>query len=107
MGSVFMMRTYVNLHIHTLQTPEYFKEQDEYRPTYEYSKKYFSIDKRIDILQDKMQNLKEIYEIANSQLKYKHEVKLELIVLTILIAFFVIYIIWNMLIRDVIGFLRC
>lgn len=66
MGSLFMMRTYVNLHLHTLKTPEYFKEEDEYRPTYEYSKKYFSIHKRIDILKGKVDNLKEIYSLTNS-----------------------------------------
>jgi uncharacterized Rmd1/YagE family protein len=86
MGELFLQRSNVNLHSDILDTPELFWEFDEYEQMYILGRSYLDIDKRITILNQRLDIMKDLYEMLQNELNVKHSAKIEIIIIVLILA---------------------
>lgn len=86
MGELFLQRSNVNLHSDILDTPELFWEFDEYEQMYILGRSYLDIDKRIGILNQRLDIMKDLYEMLQNELNVKHSAKIEIIIIVLILA---------------------
>ncbi|TMW66021.1 hypothetical protein Poli38472_003786 [Pythium oligandrum] len=103
-GQLFIVRNDVNLNSDMLDEPEFFWEDDEYQPLYKKMTKYLDVDNRVQILNTRLDILRELLDVLNQQLAHRHGTKLEWIVIWLIVAEVLVDVVWNMLIKDILGF---
>ena len=86
MGELFLQRSNVNLHSDILDTPELFWEFDEYEQMYILGRSYLDIDKRIGILNQRLDIMRDLYEMLQNELNVKHSAKIEIIIIVLILA---------------------
>jgi uncharacterized Rmd1/YagE family protein len=86
MGELFLQRSNVNLHSDILDTPELFWEFDEYEQMYVLGRSYLDIDKRITILNQRLDIMRDLYEMLQNELNVKHSAKIEIIIIVLILA---------------------
>jgi uncharacterized Rmd1/YagE family protein len=86
MGELFVQRCNVNLHSDILGTPDIFWDFDEFERMYVGLREYLDIDKRLDILNQRLDIMKEMYTILQNQLNVNHAHKLEMVVIILIVA---------------------
>ena len=59
------------------------------------------IEKRLNVLNGRLDIIKELYEILNSELTSQHSDKLELIVIILIVLECLVDIVWNIFVRDI------
>jgi uncharacterized Rmd1/YagE family protein len=69
-----------------LDTPELFWEFDEYEQMYDLGRSYLDIDKRITILNQRLDIMKDLYEMLQNELNVKHSAKIEIIIIVLILA---------------------
>ncbi len=92
MGQLFIDRHSINLHQELLDTPEFFWEYSELEPYYKLVAHYLDIQRRVNILNQRLTVLKELFDMLSSEINHKHSSRLEwtvifLILLEVIIAF--------------------
>lgn len=105
-GQLFRMRAVVNLQSELLDTPDCFWEDDEMERVYLKSKSYLDMDKRLKILNHRLQIIKELLDLMNDELHSKHGSNLELIIIWLIVVEVVCYIGWQMLVKDIFGYFK-
>lgn len=85
-GGLLVLRCDVNLHTDILDTPEIFWDEERFEPHYVACRGYLDIDKRVDILNQRLGVLKDLYELLQNSLRAKHETKLEWIVIILILV---------------------
>ena len=53
-----------------LDTPDLFWDEDKWESTYIYARKYFTIQKRVDVLNKRLDIIKELYDMLNDELHH-------------------------------------
>ena len=71
-GKVFLERNEVNLHSDILDTPEWFWEADLWEPRYVAFCKYLDLPNRINILNKRLDILRELLNVLETQLDNSH-----------------------------------
>lgn len=100
-GELFLNRFYINLHTDILDTPDVFWEFEEYVDHYTSCRSYLEIPNRVEILNRRLDIMKDLYDMLNEELASQHGYKLEWIVIYLIIIEVVIEVVWNIIIRDV------
>ncbi|ETK86774.1 hypothetical protein, variant 3 [Phytophthora nicotianae] len=103
-GRLFIERSDVNLNSDMLDEPDFFWEDDEYEPLYKKVMKYLSVDNRVQILNTRLDILRELLDVLSQQLAHQHDTKLEMIVIWLIVAEVAVQVVWNILIKDILGF---
>lgn len=86
MGEIFIERNFINLHSEILDTPEFFWDYPELEPLYRRTAHYLDVNKRVEVLNKRLNVVHELFEILSSELNHQHSARLEVtIVLLILI----------------------
>ena len=90
LGQLFVDRASINLHSDILDNPDYFWEDDEWLPAYARVAKYLEITRRAEVLNKRLDIIKELFDMLANELHNAHSNKLEwiIIVLIILEVFF-------------------
>jgi len=86
MGGLLVLRCDVNLHTDILDTPDIFWDEDRFEPNYQSCRSYLDIDKRVDILNQRLGVLKDLYDLLQNSLNVKHGTKLEWIVIILILV---------------------
>ncbi|KAL0591770.1 hypothetical protein ABG067_000913 [Albugo candida] len=105
-GRLFIERNDVNLNSDMLDEPDFFWEDDEYEPLYKKMMKYLDVDNRVHILNTRLDILRELLDVLSQQLAHQHDTKLEWIVIWLIVAEVVVQIVWNIIIKDILGFFK-
>lgn len=84
-GVLFSARYSINLHSDILDTPEFFWRRPSYEPIYLMTAEFQDIQIRQNILNHRLDIIRELYTVLSNELNYKHSTRLEWIVI-ILIA---------------------
>ncbi len=91
MGRLFIDRHSINLHQELLDTPEFFWEHAELEPIYKLTAHYLDRERRVNVLNQRLTVLKELFDMLNDQYNHKQSAHLEwtiiwLIVIEVLLA---------------------
>ncbi|CAH0480595.1 unnamed protein product [Peronospora belbahrii] len=103
-GRLFIERSDVNLNSDMLDEPDFFWEDDEYEPLYKKVMKYLNVDNRVQILNTRLDILRELLDVLSQQLAHQHDTKLEMIVIWLIVAEVAVQVVWNILVKDILGF---
>jgi len=90
-GELFIERNSINLHSDILDTPEFFWEYSELEPFYRSIANYLDLEKRVEVLNKRLDIVKELLEMLANELNHQHSSALEwtiicLIVIEVVIA---------------------
>mmetsp|Transcript_96636 Transcript_96636/g.277512 ORF Transcript_96636/g.277512 Transcript_96636/m.277512 type:complete len:441 (+) Transcript_96636:3-1325(+) len=85
-GGLLMLRCDVNLHTDILDTPDIFWDEERFEPHYVACREYLDIDKRVDILNQRLGVLKDLYDLLQNTLNVKHGNKLEWIIIILILV---------------------
>lgn len=77
MGQLFIERNSVNLHTDILDSPEFFWEYPEYEPLYRAITNYLDLTPRVDVLNKRLNIVRELFEMLSNQLNHQHSSTLE------------------------------
>ena len=80
-GDVFVIRHEINLNSEILNTPDFFWRLDEEATIYRMSMKYLEMETRIEVLNTRLNMLKDLLEVLQHQYDNSHGVYLEWIVI--------------------------
>jgi len=100
-GRLFIERNSVNLYFDVLSTPEYFWENDTYKHIYDRLSSYLELTQRVNILNGRLDLMKELFEMLNDQLDALHASKLEWIIIILIVIEVVISVFWDIMVKDV------
>ena len=78
-----------------------FWEEDEFEPTYKKVRKYLDMDKRIEVMNQRMDIIRELLELLSTQQDQTHANRLEFIIMVLIVIEVVIEVVWNILLKDI------
>lgn len=85
MGTLLQERNSINLHTDILDTPDFFWERSDLEPLYRLIKQDLELTARVNVLNKRLNILKELFEVLGTELAHRHSSRLEWIII-ILIA---------------------
>ena len=100
-GNIFMLRSNINLLSDMLDVPDCFWDTPAWEAIYIKGRDYYDIEERIEIINNRLDLIKELYDMLNDDLHNKHTANLEWIVIGLIIVEVVVEVIWNIIIKDV------
>lgn len=77
MGTLFIDRHSINLHQELLDTPDFFWEYSELEPIYKFTAHYLDRERRVNVLNQRLTVLKELFDMLNDQYNHKQSAHLE------------------------------
>lgn len=84
-GELFIERNSINLHWDVLDTPEFFWEYPELDLLYRTTANYLDVITRVDVLNKRLDIVRELLEMLGSQLNHQHSSALEWIIIILII----------------------
>lgn len=103
-GKLFMERYSINLNSGVLDTPRFFWENDEWEPVYEMMCEYLEHENRIALLNSRLDCVRELLDVLETQVENKHSYWLEWIVIWLIGVEIFIQVFWNILLKDILGY---
>lgn len=85
MGELFIERSSIHLHVDVLDTPEFFWEYPEYQPLYNIVAKELDIGTRGQVLNQRLDVVKELFEMLGNELNHQHSSRLELTIIWLIV----------------------
>lgn len=77
MGELFIERNSINLHADVLDTPEFFWEYTELESLYAMTANYLDLATRVEILNQRLDVIHELFEMLGNELNHQHSSRLE------------------------------
>lgn len=77
MGELFIERNSINLHFDILDKPEFFWEYPEVEPLYYMIAHYLDIETRVEVLNQRLGVIHELFEMLGNELNHQHSSRLE------------------------------
>lgn len=85
MGELFIERNSINLHFDVLDTPEFFWEYSELEPLYAMTAKYLDIETRVEVLNQRLDVIHELFEMLGTELNHQHSSQLEWTIIVLIV----------------------
>lgn len=85
MGALFLDRSSINLHVDVLDTPEFFWEHPELEPMYLDVANELDIQNRGQVLNQRLDVLRELFEMLGNELNHQHSSRLEWIIIWLIL----------------------
>jgi len=85
-GQLFVDRASINLHSDILEHPDFFWEDDEYLSVYQRVSKYLEVERRVEVLNKRLDLIKELFDMLASELHTSHSNTLEWIVIILILV---------------------
>lgn len=76
-GTIFLERAWVNLHVDVLGIPEFFWEYPEIEPLYRMTAHYLEIQSRAEVLNRRLDVIYELFEMLVAEQNHQHSTHLE------------------------------
>ncbi len=84
-GQLFVEQTEVNLFSSILDTPDFLWDDDEYLPTYQFSRSYLEVDHRVSLLNSRLSVIRELLDVLTAQVADNNSTRLEWIVIWLIV----------------------
>ncbi|KAK4537095.1 hypothetical protein CDCA_CDCA11G3120 [Cyanidium caldarium] len=85
-GEVHLYRSYFNLQTDLLGTPDWFWENEEVEPIYERTARWLDTDKRGQLLNQRLEILKDLFGLFRDEVHVRTEYRLEWIIIVLIVA---------------------
>lgn len=85
MGELFIARNSINLNMEVLGAPEFFWEYPELEPLYSMIAKYLDIRSRVEVLNQRLNIIHELYQMLGNELNHSHSNRLEWIIIWLIV----------------------
>jgi len=85
MGELFLERSSITLHVNVLDTPELFWDYPELEPLYRMTAIYLDIEKRVHVLNQRLEVIHELFEVLGTELNHQHSSRLEWIIIGLIV----------------------
>jgi uncharacterized Rmd1/YagE family protein len=85
MGELFIERNSINLHVDVLDTPEFFWEYPELEPLYAITANYLDVETRVEVLNHRLDVVRELFEMLGNELNHQHSSRLEWTIIWLII----------------------
>ncbi len=85
MGELFIERSSINLHVDVLDTPEFFWEYTELEPLYAMTANYLDLETRVEVLNQRLDVIHELFEMLGNELNHQHSSRLEWTIIGLII----------------------
>jgi len=95
MGKLFIARTQVNLHSDILDEPEFLWEYEDWEPSFHKLCSYLDIDHRVELLNKRLDLIRELLDVLDTQLESKNSSRLEWIVIILIIIEILFEVLWD------------
>lgn len=86
MGELFIERNSINLHVDVLDTPEFFWEYSELEPLYAMTANYLDIETRVEVLNHRLDVVRELFEMLGNELNHQHSSRLEWTIIFLIVV---------------------
>ncbi|EOD18787.1 hypothetical protein EMIHUDRAFT_451211 [Emiliania huxleyi CCMP1516] len=83
---LFVDRASINLHSDMLEHPDFFWEDDEWLGIYMRVSKYLEVERRVDVLNKRLDLIKELFDMLANELHTSHSNMLEWFVIVLIVA---------------------
>jgi uncharacterized Rmd1/YagE family protein len=77
MGQLYLDRSSINLHQELLDTPDFFWEYSDLEAMYEQIAHYMDIERRVNILNQRLGIVQELFDMLGNELNHQHSSQLE------------------------------
>lgn len=85
MGELFIERSSVNLHSDILDVPEFFWDHSEVEPLYTLIANHLDLETRIEVLNQRLDVVHDLFEMLGNELNHQHSSKLEWIIIWLIV----------------------
>jgi uncharacterized Rmd1/YagE family protein len=85
MGELFIERSSVNLHTDILDVPEFFWDHSEVEPLYTMIANHLDLETRIEVLNQRLDIVHELFEMLGNELDHQHSSRLEWIIIGLIV----------------------
>ena len=85
MGELFIERNSINLHLDVLDAPEFFWEYPEMEPLYKMMSNYLDIKSRVEVLNQRLDVVHELFEMLGNELNHQHSSRLEWTIICLIV----------------------
>lgn len=85
MGALFIERSAINLRVDILDTPEFFWEYTDLEPYYKLTANYLDIKTRVEVLNQRLDVLHELFEVLANELNHQHASLLEWAIIVLIV----------------------
>ena len=85
MGELFLERSSVNLHFDILDVPEFFWDRSELEPLYRLIANHLDLETRVEVLNQRLDIVHELFQMLGNELNHQHSSKLELIIILLIV----------------------
>jgi uncharacterized Rmd1/YagE family protein len=85
MGELFITRNSINLNMDVLDTPEFFWEYPELEPSYLLMANYLDVRTRVEILNQRLNVIHDLFEMLGTELNHSHSNRLEWIIIWLIL----------------------
>ncbi len=85
MGELFIERNSINLHLDVLDTPEFFWDYPELETFYTMMANYLDIKSRVEVLNQRLKIVHELFDVLGSELNHQHSSRLEWTIICLII----------------------
>jgi len=85
MGSLFIERNSITMHVDVLDIPEFFWEYPELDPLYRMIAIYLDIGNRVEVLNHRLDVVHELFQMLGSELNHQHSSRLEWTIIILII----------------------
>jgi uncharacterized Rmd1/YagE family protein len=86
MGELFIERNSINLHADVLDTPEFFWEYSELEPLYAMTANYLDLKTRVEVLNQRLDVVHELFEMLGNELNHQHSSRLEWTIIVLIVV---------------------
>lgn len=85
MGELFIERNSINLHADVLDIPEFFWEYPELERLYRMIAKYLDITTRVEVLNQRLDVIHELFQMLDTELNHQHSSRLEWTIICLIV----------------------
>lgn len=84
LGRLILDRHQVYLHADVLDTPEFFWEYEAFEPLYRSAERYLELRQRAELLNKRVEIVRELFDLLSQELEFKHNSDLEIIIICLI-----------------------
>lgn len=94
-GELFLERSFVNMHLDILDTPEYFWDHSELEHYYRQITNHLELSTRLEVMNKRLDIIHDLLEMMGNELNHQHSSQLEWAVIILIVLEVVLSLTWH------------